>query len=65
MVMCGATVSEGQVMKNSHACCCSSPQTSFLAGAAKEQLNEEGKLKWNILVTSTSGIILCFLINQI
>lgn len=62
---CCATLSEGQVMKNFHACCCSSLHAPFLTGATKEKLNEEGKLEWNILVTSTSVIVLCFLITQI
>lgn len=62
---CCAAMSEGQVIKNLLACCCSSPRALFLAGAAKEKLNEEGKLEWNILVTSTSGTVLCFLISQI
>lgn len=41
------------------------PSCIILPTAVKEKLNEEGKLGWNILVTSTSGIILRFLTSQI
>lgn len=60
-----ATVSEAQAMTKPLCLLLFQPSRIILPTTAKEKLNEEGKLGRNVLVTSTSGIILCFLTSQI